>query len=60
MMSNEGVSFSKLNSSNLLLTTCQPKDLDDDMSDNRLLKLKILELSSELRRNMIYFNRRLG
>ncbi|CAH8590413.1 unnamed protein product [Schistosoma bovis] len=59
-MSNEGVSFSKLNSSNLLLTTCQPKDLDDDMSDNRLLKLKILELSSELRRNMIYFNRRLG
>lgn len=59
-MSNEGVSFSKLNSSNLLLTTCQPKDLDDDMSDNRLLKLKILELSSELQRNMIYFNRRLG
>ncbi|CAH8565629.1 unnamed protein product [Schistosoma mattheei] len=60
VMSNEGVSFSKLNSSNLLLTTCQPKDLDDDMSDNRLLKLKILELSSELQRNMIYFNRRLG
>ncbi|CAH8592855.1 unnamed protein product [Schistosoma margrebowiei] len=59
-MSNEEVPFSKLNSSNLLLTTCQPTDLDDDMSDNRLLKLKILELSSELQRNMVYFNRRLG
>ncbi|CAI2731249.1 unnamed protein product [Schistosoma spindalis] len=60
MMSNEGVPLSKLNSSNLLLTTSQSTDLDDHVSENRLLKLKILELSSELQRNMIYFNRRLG
>uniref|UniRef100_A0A913KUR7 Uncharacterized protein n=1 Tax=Schistosoma mansoni TaxID=6183 RepID=A0A913KUR7_SCHMA len=59
-MSNEEVPFSKLKSSDTLLSTRQPTDLDDHVSENRQLKMKILELSSELQRNMIYFNRLLG
>ncbi|KAH8858512.1 centrosomal of 85 kDa [Schistosoma japonicum] len=60
VMNNEGVHSSKPNSCNILLATCQPMSSDDYLSENKALKLKLLELSTLLQRDRTYFNQRLG
>ncbi|KAK4467992.1 hypothetical protein MN116_008173 [Schistosoma mekongi] len=59
-MNSEGVHSSKPNSCNMLLDASQSTSSNDYLSENKVLKLKLLELSTLLQRDRIYFNQRLG